>query len=321
MLTRSQAAHLAGMQPATLSAMVTRGQAPAPDQTVEGKPFWEDATIRAWLASRPGQGRRDTTIRVPLTPTARAALAQIPHGEPLTQTRIKKAKAAGVPLNFIMSAAGATRGETARVLGVHPVSIPPLLDDLRILWAENARAEWHGSRGFDADRFTVHARGVELGTIEPLNGAEGALQSPPEWRTVWEASPGQGEPIGWFASPLAAALALAFHHVDTTGQGIRNLPDWRDRVRALPPEACDALESISDGTLNPDDAVASGVLTEWEVAHMRASRNPEAAAWVRALTKARANGRDVEDEFEREMSAMNRTVKEPYVLVDIAIRV
>lgn len=57
MLTRTQAAALAGVAVTTWDAYVSRGQAPQPDRRLMGRPLWHEATVTAWLAQRPGRGR------------------------------------------------------------------------------------------------------------------------------------------------------------------------------------------------------------------------------------------------------------------------
>lgn len=57
-LTRGDVAWMAGMLPSTLSAMVTRGQAPASTGSVGSTPTWDVAAVQEWLASRPGRGAR-----------------------------------------------------------------------------------------------------------------------------------------------------------------------------------------------------------------------------------------------------------------------
>lgn len=63
MLTRDEVvARLAELgQPmtaSTWSSMVSRGQAPRPDETIGRTPRWAKTTIDTWVATRPGQGRR-----------------------------------------------------------------------------------------------------------------------------------------------------------------------------------------------------------------------------------------------------------------------
>lgn len=55
-LTASAAARLAGIQPATFRAYVSRGQAPEPDGHIDGRtPYWLRATIEQWRAPVEGE--------------------------------------------------------------------------------------------------------------------------------------------------------------------------------------------------------------------------------------------------------------------------
>lgn len=56
--TRLEFAAAAGIRTSTLSAMVSRGQAPAPTSHVGSTPLWDQQVVMDWLASRPGQGAR-----------------------------------------------------------------------------------------------------------------------------------------------------------------------------------------------------------------------------------------------------------------------
>lgn len=56
--TRLEFAAAAGIRASTLSAMVSRGQAPAPTSRVGSTPLWDRDVVMQWLASRPGQGAR-----------------------------------------------------------------------------------------------------------------------------------------------------------------------------------------------------------------------------------------------------------------------
>lgn len=58
-LTRDEVAARAGIRPDTLSAYVSRGQAPAPDRRF-GFPLWDERAVQAWLENRAGQGSRST---------------------------------------------------------------------------------------------------------------------------------------------------------------------------------------------------------------------------------------------------------------------
>jgi hypothetical protein len=55
--TISDAADFCGITDQTWRTYVARGQAPAPDVRIGGKPLWRPATVRAWQASRRGAGR------------------------------------------------------------------------------------------------------------------------------------------------------------------------------------------------------------------------------------------------------------------------
>ncbi|GGT11451.1 hypothetical protein GCM10010207_07930 [Streptomyces atratus] len=53
------AAHIR-VQPDTVRSYRKHGHLPSPDHVESGKPYWYADTIRAWVASRPGnRGRRD----------------------------------------------------------------------------------------------------------------------------------------------------------------------------------------------------------------------------------------------------------------------
>jgi hypothetical protein len=58
MLTRDQVAERLGIQPNTLSSLVTRGRAPKPDGHVGRTPWWSPATIDAHLAARAERHRQ-----------------------------------------------------------------------------------------------------------------------------------------------------------------------------------------------------------------------------------------------------------------------
>ena len=46
----------------TWSAMVSRGQAPRPDQMAGRTPLWAPSTVTAWARSRPGRGARTDVV-------------------------------------------------------------------------------------------------------------------------------------------------------------------------------------------------------------------------------------------------------------------
>lgn len=54
----SEVAQYLGVQLGTVATYRRRGQMPAPDITVGGRPAWRPATIREWHANRPGRGWR-----------------------------------------------------------------------------------------------------------------------------------------------------------------------------------------------------------------------------------------------------------------------
>jgi predicted DNA-binding transcriptional regulator AlpA len=56
--TTSDAAEYCGMSDQTWRTYISRGQAPAPDVRIGGKPLWRPATVREWQAARPGRGWR-----------------------------------------------------------------------------------------------------------------------------------------------------------------------------------------------------------------------------------------------------------------------
>lgn len=55
--TLADFAAAAGVKPDTISAYRSRGYLPAPCGYVGSTPVWSAAQLRAWQASRPGQGR------------------------------------------------------------------------------------------------------------------------------------------------------------------------------------------------------------------------------------------------------------------------
>lgn len=57
-LTATDVAELADMKRDTFTSYVSRGQAPQPDLIVGGRKLYEQATIKKWLAERPGRGHR-----------------------------------------------------------------------------------------------------------------------------------------------------------------------------------------------------------------------------------------------------------------------
>jgi len=69
MLTAAQAAAAAGIAEKTWTSYVARRQAPPPDSRDlrTGRPEWAEATVAAWMATRPGQGARtDLTVTATL---------------------------------------------------------------------------------------------------------------------------------------------------------------------------------------------------------------------------------------------------------------
>ena len=76
MLTRAQVLDVlrAIGQPlavSTWAAMVSRGQAPRPDDYVGRTPRWAETTVRSWAAARPGRGARvDLTAQAEAAPDA-----------------------------------------------------------------------------------------------------------------------------------------------------------------------------------------------------------------------------------------------------------
>lgn len=63
MLTRDEAAALAGVTPQTWSEYVARGRAPKPAAYIGRTPLWSRAEVEEWLATRPGQGARTDLTR------------------------------------------------------------------------------------------------------------------------------------------------------------------------------------------------------------------------------------------------------------------
>lgn len=55
------------MTVSTWASMVSRHQAPQPDERIGRTPRWSEATIRDWAANRPGQGAR-TDLHKPADP-------------------------------------------------------------------------------------------------------------------------------------------------------------------------------------------------------------------------------------------------------------
>lgn len=55
-ITRPEAAEIAGVAPDTFSSYVNRGHAPKPVEYVGRTGLWDEDEVRAWQASRPGQG-------------------------------------------------------------------------------------------------------------------------------------------------------------------------------------------------------------------------------------------------------------------------
>lgn len=53
LLSVADVAALAGVAPATIRAYAHRGQMPAPAGRIGRAPYWQAATIWAWLESRP----------------------------------------------------------------------------------------------------------------------------------------------------------------------------------------------------------------------------------------------------------------------------
>lgn len=64
-LTAAQCAALVGVAPRTWSAYVARDQAPAPLPGFDpgtGLRVWDEATVRAWMAARPGKSGRPRKV-------------------------------------------------------------------------------------------------------------------------------------------------------------------------------------------------------------------------------------------------------------------
>ncbi|KPM53390.1 MarR family transcriptional regulator [Frankia sp. R43] len=58
LLSYSQLAELAGVQPSTLRRYRAEGRMPPPDdEPAPDRPRWRKSTFEAWMASRPGRGR------------------------------------------------------------------------------------------------------------------------------------------------------------------------------------------------------------------------------------------------------------------------
>lgn len=57
-LTSADVAARIGVQPATVHRYRVRGDIPEPDEYAGRTPLWAEATIAAWLDSRPGHGWR-----------------------------------------------------------------------------------------------------------------------------------------------------------------------------------------------------------------------------------------------------------------------
>lgn len=60
LLTRAEAAELAGVKVETWSGYVARGQAPKPTDRIYGKPLWDRRVVEDWKQNRPGQGSKLT---------------------------------------------------------------------------------------------------------------------------------------------------------------------------------------------------------------------------------------------------------------------
>jgi predicted DNA-binding transcriptional regulator AlpA len=57
-LTAKEAAALAGVQPSTWDAYITRGRAPKADGRLGNQRWWYRATVEQWMRDRPGRGAR-----------------------------------------------------------------------------------------------------------------------------------------------------------------------------------------------------------------------------------------------------------------------
>lgn len=69
LLSTTEIAARLGVQPVTWRALVSRGEAPAPDVPELDRPpgvrwpRWRLSTVEAWRKTRPGQGRRTDLIK------------------------------------------------------------------------------------------------------------------------------------------------------------------------------------------------------------------------------------------------------------------
>lgn len=57
-VTATEAAALAGIEQATFTSYVNRGQAPAEVGRVGARRVWSRTEVEEWIENRPGQGRR-----------------------------------------------------------------------------------------------------------------------------------------------------------------------------------------------------------------------------------------------------------------------
>ena len=57
LLSVREAAARIGVQPRTISRYRARGELPAPDEVVSGRPRWRGSTLDQWHENRPGRGR------------------------------------------------------------------------------------------------------------------------------------------------------------------------------------------------------------------------------------------------------------------------
>ena len=77
MLTTAEVAKLAGITPASLRRYLVRGTAPAPDGHLGRTPWWHQASVDAWLASRTAPGRPSGEKRTRLTVNELMVLGQL----------------------------------------------------------------------------------------------------------------------------------------------------------------------------------------------------------------------------------------------------
>lgn len=80
---RKEVAEVLGIEPATWSGYVSRGQAPAPVRHVGRTPLWDRSEVMAWHEGRAGRGRTGSVPssaapqRLVITPREAAALHRL----------------------------------------------------------------------------------------------------------------------------------------------------------------------------------------------------------------------------------------------------